>query len=54
MVQQEKRAALEVAADSSVVRPELVDDRLIPIRHGYHSYTNIRGRPGFDVVDPSG
>ena len=22
--------------------------------HGYNSYTNIRGRPGFDVVDPSG
>ena len=22
--------------------------------HGYHWYTNIRGRPGFDVVDPSG
>jgi hypothetical protein len=22
--------------------------------HGYNWYTNIRGRPGFDVVDPSG
>jgi hypothetical protein len=33
MVQHEERAPFERAADAPVVRAELVDDRLIPVRH---------------------